>query len=335
MHLLIISNIHRPLHTASSGMEISTYEFLEGIAEIAPEYKINVTVMCHPATKLPKNLSHWKVCPSPCDPNYLKYGEGLGKWQNLAIEVAFQKALNNHQKFSIVHDQSSAFTPTAFFSQTKIPFVRTMRLMPYHPTYSLVTGSENGIVHLSEYALKKDIVTSTNLRTVIRDYVSISQSVEKTAIPVLPVDYALSIGRVDPRKGHHIAAKIAENKCMKLVIIGEVVDKKYSQTLIKKEGVKILGPVNRNIALELLRKAKLLLWFPTVPETSGRVVVEALKLGTPVLGYKTGVLYDLWKKKLAITYDKNIVYTEGLLDDWPTNKKEVALAYLDIYRKLA
>jgi len=95
-----------------------------------------------------------------------------------------------------------------------------------------------------------------------------------------------------------------------------------------------LGSLGRDKTLLILKRAKLLLWFPILPETNGRVVVEALKLKVPVLGYKSGILHDLWKDQLAEPQGKDIVCAKQLYKDWPASNREVALSYIHLYRQI-
>ncbi len=333
MNLLVISNIHTPLHSSTSGMELSTMEFLDGLAQIAPKLKINITVMCHEDTSLPKGISHLKVRPQDHNLEYSMYGESSDKWQSLAIEVAYQKAILECKHFDIIHDQSSAFSPTLHFSKGKSPFLRTIRLMAFHPAYSLVTGMESHVVHISEYALTEDNFTSAGAYSVIRDYVSIPIKIE-TSFKNYSQRFAVSIGRVGPRNGHHLAVQKANEMGIKLYIIGEVINHTYAQNLLKNRSVEILGALNRNTTLAFLKKAKVLFWFPVVPETNGRVVIESLKLGTPVRGNKVGVLYDLCQKDQATLETDGTVFAQQLPNDWPFSTMQVALRYYDIYRKL-
>jgi len=333
MRILISTNIHIPLHQAVSGMELSSLTFLEGLSEISDDLKLQVTVMAHSDSKLPPNINHWKLTPKPLNQRYEKYGEHINKWHNFAIEVAFQKAFLTQKKFDLMHDQSSAFSPSLQAMRTKTPFVQTSRLFSFHPTYNLVSEAADCLVHISDYAFQEDYNPDARMNIVIKDFISLPQFEAVNEI-FLPKVFSLSVGRVEERKGHHVAAKIAQERNLPLIIIGEIVDHSYAKELQDLPYVTLLGPLPHSQIIDVIKKAQIFLWFPMVPETNGRVVIEALKIGTPVLGHNIGALYDLWLSKEATLLSDNLVYAENVSSCWPSDKKEVALAYFNMYQKV-
>lgn len=113
-----------------------------------------------------------------------------------------------------------------------------------------------------------------------------------------PDDYLLFLGRISPKKGTHLAIKLARDTGHRLVIAGYVPpdEQSYFEEKIRPEiggAIEYIGPVGPRERNEVLGKAKALLHLITVPEPFGLVMAEAQACGTPVIGLNLGSVAEV------------------------------------------
>ncbi len=113
--------------------------------------------------------------------------------------------------------------------------------------------------------------------------------------------FALTLGRVCPEKGFHLALEAAELADVPLIVAGEIfryrAHENYYQTemLPRLDGRmrRFIGPIGLPRKRRLLAAARCLLVPSLVPETSSLVAMEALACGTPVIAYPAGALPEI------------------------------------------
>jgi glycosyltransferase involved in cell wall biosynthesis len=113
-------------------------------------------------------------------------------------------------------------------------------------------------------------------------------------------DYAVTIGRICPEKGFHLAIDAAERAGMTLIIAGSVFDysehRDYFDSMIRprlNERIRFIGLVGGQRKANLLGGARCFLVPSLVPETSSLVAMEAMASGTPVVAFPTGALKEI------------------------------------------
>jgi glycosyltransferase involved in cell wall biosynthesis len=112
--------------------------------------------------------------------------------------------------------------------------------------------------------------------------------------------YALTLGRICPEKGQHIALQAAHRAGIGLVIGGKVFPYPAHQDyfasavapLLDRQR-RFLGPLGFARKRRLLAGARCLLVPSSAPETSSLVAMEALACGTPVIAFPSGALAEL------------------------------------------
>lgn len=121
------------------------------------------------------------------------------------------------------------------------------------------------------------------------------------------------IGRIAEQKGAHIAIDIAKKSNKSLLLVGRIGNSTERQQYYKKQifphidGVVIRHEeeVSHNNIYTILSQSEALL-FPIIrPETFGRVSIESLACGTPVLGSTIDPLPEILGDKTIATLSEN------------------------------
>lgn len=112
--------------------------------------------------------------------------------------------------------------------------------------------------------------------------------------------YALSMGRICPEKGYHIAMDAASNAGVPFILAGavfrygaheEYFTKKIAPRLSDK--CTFAGVANPERKKKLFSGARCLVVPSLIPETSSLVAMEALASGTPVVAFPNGALAEI------------------------------------------
>jgi glycosyltransferase involved in cell wall biosynthesis len=112
--------------------------------------------------------------------------------------------------------------------------------------------------------------------------------------------FALSLGRICPEKGFHLALDAARRAGVGLLLGGEVFRYKAHERYFRDDILprldrwrRFLGPVGLARKRRLLHAARCLLVPSLVAETGSLVAMEALACGTPVIAFPNGALAEV------------------------------------------
>ncbi len=125
--------------------------------------------------------------------------------------------------------------------------------------------------------------------------------VERLQLRLTRRRFALTLGRIAPEKGTHLALEAAVLAAMPLLIGGDLYPyadhERYFRRLVapalRRARARLLGPVAFARKRRLLSAARCLLVPSQAPETSGLAAMEALACGTPVIAYPAGALAEI------------------------------------------
>jgi glycosyltransferase involved in cell wall biosynthesis len=183
----------------------------------------------------------------------------------------------------------------------------------------------------------------------------IHHGLDPDRFPVMPDQgYLLHIGRYAPDKGTHLAIEIAARAGVPLILAGESHDDDYYrervQPLVRRHGVLEVGPLGGARKVQLMARARALLFPIQWDEPFGLVMIESLLCGVPVLSLRrgsvpeviedgiTGLIGDdpielVASARIAETFFDRRRIREIARKRW--NASRMADDYLQVYREAA
>lgn len=113
-------------------------------------------------------------------------------------------------------------------------------------------------------------------------------------------NFVVTMGRICPEKGFHLALEAAKRAQTPLLLAGEIFRYEAHESYFKDEIAprldrlrRFIGPIGFRRKRRLLSSARCLLAPSLAPETSSLVAMESLACGTPVIAFRTGALADI------------------------------------------
>lgn len=216
-------------------------------------------------------------------------GESLWAQDILHTHAAFAES----DRFELVHDHTSdAGFALSLFSST--PTLHTLHC-------GVVTKPANAAFYRS-WPGKSLVVLSESQRRLLSHPEPVWTVYNALDIDHFPLernkdDYLLHVGRLEARKGTHLAIEVAKRTGQRLILAGIVPDEHFFARKVAPhiDGTQIqyVGPVGGEDKVKLFQHAKAFLFPVQWEEPFGIVLIEAMSCGTPVVAFDCGAVAEV------------------------------------------
>lgn len=183
----------------------------------------------------------------------------------------------------------------SYLPDTDLPIIGTLHLPPSWYPEEIFNPDSRLLLHCVSSVQRKACPAHARLLPDIPNGVPILYGPHQAK-----EHYALSLGRICPEKGFHLAIEASCSAGVPFVLAGAVFGYEAHTDYFEREiqprlgaHTSFIGPVGGEQKRSLLERAKCLLVPSLVPETSCLVALEAMALGTPVIAFRAGALVDL------------------------------------------
>lgn len=180
------------------------------------------------------------------------------------------------------------------------PALATLHLPPeWYPRAALHPARGNTFLHAVSEAQDRALRPLADPRAVLAPIANGVPVAALGAARHARRGFALTLGRLCPEKGQHIALDAAHRAGIKLLVAGAAFPYSAHEDYVRREILprldsgRLIGPVGFARKRRLLSAARCLLIPSLAPETSSLVAMEAAACGTPVIAFPAGALPEI------------------------------------------
>jgi len=276
------------------GIETVIYNLVIGLIEAGED----VILIGHSDSKVP-----CKLIP------YIKHGENFGlassereKWLMGELGTKYAYAIAHYEGADVIHDHTLAL------SRVKLPTLHTLHGPSNELTVKrcveLSHDPKNNFVSISDRQRETYLKLNHNINFV--GTVHNSVDAHKLEWTDKKEDFFLFVGRANWEKGLDLAVRVASKAGVGLVMAVKMTEK-FEQEFFEKEIQPWIDKYPKNLALEfhqeidrellmdLYRRAKGTLFTSRWEEPFGLVMIESMACGTPVVSLRRGAAPEVIK----------------------------------------
>jgi glycosyltransferase involved in cell wall biosynthesis len=220
--------------------------------------------------------------------------EPARRWGQQAHRILIEQTLQRIP-IDLVHMHSLDFH--TYLPEAGIPLLATLHLPPgWYPPQVFHISRPRTWLHCVSQNQRRSCPPSRLLLPTISNGVEIARFQSRIARR----EFVLSLGRICPEKGFHVALEAARLARVEMILAGELFPYAAHEEYYRREVAprlsrkrRFVGPVGFERKRRLLSQARCLLVPSLVAETSSLVAMEALACGTPVIAYPSGALTEI------------------------------------------
>lgn len=210
-----------------------------------------------------------------------------------ACREAIDRALDETD-IDLVHMHGLDFHE--YMPQKGIPLLVTLHLpLPWYPEKALRSGRQNTYFNCVSRSQAMSVPMCAGPFMVIENGVETDGYSRKDR-----GQYALSLGRICPEKGFHLAMDAARMAGVPFILAGAVFryeahERYFQKAIVPRLGTdsRFVGQAGPETKKKLFSEALCLVAPSLVPETSSIAAMEALASGTPVVAFASGALAEI------------------------------------------